>query len=64
VSLRVYVERLVVAAEGQIVREHTRIIDRRHDTAGQTAYDWRHYLAVLQRNPCRRLPRWRCATTG
>ena len=50
-SLRVYADRLVVAAEGQIVCEHTRIIDRRHDTAGQTVYDWRHYLAVLQRKP-------------
>jgi len=51
VSLRVYAARLVVAAEGQIVCEHARIIDRRHDTAGQTVYDWRHYLAVLQRKP-------------
>jgi len=51
VSLRVYAERLVVAAEGQIVCEHARIIDRRHDTAGRTVYDWRHYLAVLQRKP-------------
>jgi len=51
VSLRVYAGRLVVAAEGQIVCEHARIIDRRHDTVGQTVYDWRHYLAVLQRKP-------------
>lgn len=51
VSLRVYAERLVVAAEGQIVCEHVRIIDRRHDLAGRTVYDWRHYLAVLQRKP-------------
>ncbi|MDP9125842.1 MAG: IS21 family transposase [Pseudomonadota bacterium] len=51
VSLRVYADRLVVAAEGQLVCEHRRIIDRRHDTAGQTVYDWRHYLAVLQRKP-------------
>lgn len=51
VSLRVYADRLVVAAEGQIVCKHVRIIDRRHDTAGQTVYDWRHYLAVLQRKP-------------
>ncbi len=28
-----------------------RIINRRHDTAGNTVYDWRHYLAVLQRKP-------------
>jgi hypothetical protein len=51
VSQRVYADRLVVAAEGQIVCEHVRNIDRRHDTPGQTFYDWRHYLAVLQRKP-------------
>lgn len=51
VSLRVYADRLVVAAEGQIVCEHQRIIDRRHDGSGQTIYDWHHYLAVLQRKP-------------
>ena len=31
--------------------EHARIIHRRHDGQGQTVYDWRHYLAVLQRKP-------------
>jgi hypothetical protein len=51
VSLRVYADRLVVAAEGNIICEHRRVIDRRHDTLGQTVYDWRHYLAVLQRKP-------------
>jgi hypothetical protein len=51
VSLRVYADRLVVVAEGKVVCEHTRIIDRRHDSTGQTIYDWRHYLAVLQRKP-------------
>lgn len=51
VSLRVYAEHLVVATEGQIVCEHPRIIHRRHDGQGQTVYDWRHYLAVLQRKP-------------
>lgn len=51
VSLRVYAERLVFAAEGNIICEHRRVVDRRHDTAGQTIYDWRHYLAVLQRKP-------------
>lgn len=51
VSLRVYADRLVVAAEGQLVCEHQRIIDRRHDVTGQTIYDWRHYLSVLQRKP-------------
>jgi len=51
VSLRVYPDRVVVAAEGQIVCEHRRIIDRSHDGPGQTIYDWRHYLAVVQRKP-------------
>jgi hypothetical protein len=51
VSLRVYADRLVVAAEGQLLCEHQRIIERSHNTAGHTVYDWRHYLAVLQRKP-------------
>lgn len=51
VSLRVYPQRLVIAAEGQILCEHNRIIDRSHQTPGRTVYDWRHYLAVLQRKP-------------
>ena len=51
VSLRVYPDRVVVAAEGQIVCEHRRIIDRSHDRPGQAIYDWRHYLAVVQRKP-------------
>lgn len=51
VSLRVYPDRVVIAAEGSIVCEHPRIIDRSHDRPGQTVYDWRHYLAVVQRKP-------------
>src|SRR3546814_8935932 len=43
VSLRVYPDRLVIAAEGQILCEHNRIIDRSHQKPGQTIYDWRHY---------------------
>jgi hypothetical protein len=50
ISLRVYAHRLVFVAEGQVIAEHTRIINRRH-TPCQTIYDWRHYLAVLQRKP-------------
>ncbi len=50
VSLRVYPDRLVVAAEGMIVCEHARIIDR-SNRAPRTVYDWRHYLAVVQRKP-------------
>jgi len=51
VSLRVYPERIVIAAEGQILCEHARVIDRSHHLPGRTVYDWRHYLAVIQRKP-------------
>jgi len=52
VSVRVYPERIVVAAEGQIVCEHARVFARSHDRhSSATVYDWRHYLAVLQRKP-------------
>ena len=60
VSLRVYPDRLVVVlearlwrdpAEGQILCEHVRVIQRSHQLPPRTVYDWRHYLAVLQRKP-------------
>jgi transposase len=51
VSLRIYPERIVIAAEGQILCEHGRIIARSHHLPGRTVYDWRHYLAVIQRKP-------------
>jgi transposase len=51
VSVRVYPDRIVVAAEGQILCEHPRIIERSHHQPGRTIYDWRHYLAVIQRKP-------------
>jgi hypothetical protein len=51
VSLRVYPERIVIAAEGQILCEHARFIERSHHLPGRTIYDWRHYLAVIQRKP-------------
>ncbi len=51
VSLRVYPDRLVIAAEGQIVCEHARLIERSHHKPGHTIHDWRHYLAVVQRKP-------------
>jgi transposase len=50
VSLRVYPERIVIAAEGRILCEHGRIIARSH-LPGRVIYDWRHYLAVIQRKP-------------
>lgn len=51
VSLRVYPDRFLVVAEGAVICEHRRIIDRSHDRPGRTVYDWRHYLAVVQRKP-------------
>jgi hypothetical protein len=51
VSVRIYPDRLVIVAEGQIVCEHPRLIDRSHHKPGRTIYDWRHYLAVIQRKP-------------
>ena len=41
----------MVAAEGQILCEHARVIERSHQLPPRTIYDWRHYLAVLQRKP-------------
>ena len=51
VSLRIYPDRLVVAAEGNILCEHARAIQRSHHLPPKTIYDWRHYLAVIQRKP-------------
>ena len=51
VSVRVYPERIVVAAEGRILREHPRFVERPHHLPGRTIYDWHHYLAVIQRKP-------------
>ena len=51
VSLRIYPERLVVVAEGHVICTHQRIIDRSHRQPGRVIYDWRHYLAVVQRKP-------------
>jgi transposase len=51
ISLRVYADRLLIVAEAQVVSEHVRVFNRNHDSAGKTVYDWRHYLAVVQRKP-------------
>ena len=45
-SLRAYPTELVLVAEGQVVARHERCFDRY-----QTRYDWRHYIAVVQRKP-------------
>jgi hypothetical protein len=51
VSLRVYPQRVVIAAEGQVLCEHARVIERSHRLPGRTVCNWRHYLAVIQRKP-------------
>jgi hypothetical protein len=51
VSVRVYPDRIVIAAEGQILCDHPRLIQRSHQGPTRTIYDWRHYLAVIQRKP-------------
>jgi transposase len=51
VSLRVYPDRIVAVAEGQSICEHRRVFARSHDRRSETVYDWRHYLAVVQRKP-------------
>ena len=51
ISLHVYPDRLVVVAEGQTVCTHDRVIERSHHKPGRVIYDWRHYLAVIQRKP-------------
>jgi hypothetical protein len=51
VSLRAYSDRIVIVIEGQIVAEHGRVFSRGHDRPARTIYDWRHYLAVIQRKP-------------
>ena len=40
-----------MAAEKQVLCEHARVIQRSHQLPPRTIYDWRHYLAVLQRKP-------------
>ena len=51
ISLRIYADRLVVVAEANVIAEHDRVFTRDHTATGKTIYDWRHYLAVVQRKP-------------
>jgi hypothetical protein len=51
VSLRVYAERLVVVAEGAVIAEHVRLLGHSHDRPSRMVYNWRHYLAIVQRKP-------------
>ena len=41
----------MLVAEAQVVAEHARVFCRDHTSKGITVYDWRHYLAVVQRKP-------------
>jgi hypothetical protein len=40
-----------VGAEGEVIAEHARLMAQSHDRPGRTVYDWRHYLAIVQRKP-------------
>ena len=40
-----------IRTEAQVIAEHPRVFNRGHEGPGQTVYDWRHYLAVVQRKP-------------
>jgi hypothetical protein len=46
VSTRLYPGRVVVVAHDSVVAGHERL-----HAAGQTRYDWQHYLPLLQRKP-------------
>jgi len=50
-SLHVYSDKLLFVAEAQLIAEHRRVFSRDHGSQGKTIYNWRHYLAVLQRKP-------------
>ncbi len=40
-----------MVARAEVIAEHQRIFSRDHSSPGKTSYDWRHYLAVVQRMP-------------
>ena len=50
VSLHVYADKLEMVASGGVIAVHKRVFNRTHD-GGQTLYDWRHYVPVLQLKP-------------
>jgi hypothetical protein len=51
ISLHAYAERIVLVAEAHVIAVHDRVFSRDHNSKGTTVYDWRHYLAVVQRKP-------------
>jgi transposase len=46
VSLHAYADHIKIVAEDKVVAEHARVFGR-----GQTIYDWRHYIPVVDRKP-------------
>ena len=46
VSVRIYPSRVEVVAGDGVVASHVRLFDR-----DQTAYDWQHYIALIERKP-------------
>jgi transposase len=46
VSTRLYPRQVVVVAEDRIVASHERLVGK-----GKTAYDWQHYIPLVQRKP-------------
>jgi hypothetical protein len=46
VSTRLYPNRLAIVFDQAVAAEHERLADR-----GKTAYDWQHYVPLLQRKP-------------
>lgn len=46
VSTRLYPTRVVVVADERIVASHERLVGK-----GKTAYDWEHYIPLVQRKP-------------
>ena len=41
-----YPQRVVIVADGRVVAEHVRLSGK-----GRTAYDWQHYVPLVQRKP-------------
>lgn len=46
VSTRLYPQRVVIVADERVVAEHVRLSGK-----GRTAYDWQHYVPLVQRKP-------------
>ncbi len=47
--MRIFPEWIAIAAEGQILCKHARIIERSHPLLGRNVYDWPRYLAFIKR---------------